>query len=101
VMAADTDSRLDESVAELFRGTASSEITLAAPPVAPLPALDPTRSATPLEERFLDEAEIVRLRLLRIALGSESESATLRLLEALQGRATNAELLDRWTGTGQ
>jgi transcription termination factor Rho len=96
-----SDSRLDESVNDLFRGTASAEIALAGPPAAQLPTLDPTRSATPMASRFLDALLVERLENFRIALGSDSESATLRLHEALGGTATNAEVLDRFTGTGQ
>lgn len=96
-----TGSRIDEVIAEEFRGKGNCEIVLDEH-LASLhvyPAIDLGRTGTRREESLLDPRDLDRLRRLRVSLdaGTDSEDpkASLEaLVEKIQATPNNRDLLD-------
>lgn len=99
----DTDSRVNDVIAEEFRGKANCEIVLD-PHLAELHFLLPVdiaRTATRLEDNLLPPGELAKLRTLRRRLDRLDAAAGLEeLLRLVGASATNEELLAKLDAGG-
>lgn len=96
-----TGSRVDEVIAEEFRGKGNCEIVLDEH-LASLhvyPAIDLGRTGTRREESLLDARDLERLRQLRVSLdagtdGEDPKASLEALVEKIAATTSNRELLD-------
>ncbi|MEY2980684.1 MAG: transcription termination factor Rho [Planctomycetota bacterium] len=96
-----TGSRVDEVIAEEFRGKGNCEIVLDEH-LASLhvyPAIDLGRTGTRREEALLDAGDLERLRRLRVSLdagtdGEDPKASLEALVDKIAATASNRELLD-------